>query len=76
MLIFLWEKVAQAPLSTYYVIFLGLGWPWVGEFVGFIIIFRCFPTQRKLVNRKHPFYYIVFCTGYIFLQKFSLDHYY
>ena len=36
------------------VIFLGLGWPWVGEFVGFIILFICFPTQHNLVNRKHP----------------------
>ena len=34
-------------------IFVGLGWSWVGEFVGFIIIFACFPTQRSLVNRKH-----------------------
>ena len=25
-----------------------------GEFVGFIIIFTCFPTQQNLVNRKHP----------------------
>ena len=37
-------------------VFLGLGWPWVGEFVGFILIFRCFPTQHNLVNRKHPIY--------------------
>ena len=28
-------------------LFLGLGWPWVGEFVGFIIIFLCFPTQNN-----------------------------
>ena len=32
---------------------LGLGWPRVGEFVGFVIIFVCFPTQQNLVNRKH-----------------------
>ena len=25
-------------------IFLGLGWPWLGEFDGFIIIFTCFLT--------------------------------
>ena len=31
-----------------------LGWPWVGEFVGFIIILTCFPTQHNLVYRKHP----------------------
>ena len=35
--ILLWEKVAQTSLFN--LIFLGLGWPWVGEFVGFIIIF-------------------------------------
>ena len=39
------------PLLTYF--FLGLGWPWVGEFVGFIIMFM-FPTQQNLVNGKHP----------------------
>ena len=37
---------------TYF--FLGWVWPWVGEFVGFIIIFTCIPTQQDLVNRKHP----------------------
>ena len=42
------------PLLTYF--FLGLGWPWVGEFDGFIIIFICFPTLQNFVyrNRKHP----------------------
>ena len=40
--------------ATFNLIFLGLGWPWVGEFVGFIMIFICFPTQQNLVNRKHP----------------------
>ena len=29
-------------------------WPWVGESVGFIIVFVCFPTQQNMVNRKHP----------------------
>ena len=33
--------------------FLGLGWPWVVEFDGFIIMFM-FPTQQNLVNRKLP----------------------
>ena len=47
----------MAPNATFHLIFLGLGWPWVGEFVGFIlvVIFTCFPTQHNLVNRKHPF---------------------
>ena len=40
--------------DTFNLIFLGLGWPWVGEFDGFIKIFICFPTQQNLVNRKHP----------------------
>ena len=32
------KKVAQMPLLTWW-IYRGLGWPWIGEFVGFIIIF-------------------------------------
>ena len=33
----LWKKkVAQTPLFNLF--FLGLGWPWVGKFVGFYII--------------------------------------
>ena len=36
--------------------FLGLGWPWVGEFAGFIVTFTRVPTQHNLVlvYRKHP----------------------
>ena len=41
------KKVTQN--ATFTLFFLGLGWPWVGEFVGFIIILRCFPTQQNLV---------------------------
>ena len=33
---------------------LGLGWPWVEESVGFIIVSIWFPTQQSLVNREHP----------------------
>ena len=44
--------VSQTPLFTYF--FLGLGWPWVGEFDGFVTIVACFPTHQNLVNRKHP----------------------
>ena len=36
----LWGKVA-GPNATFNLIFLVLGWPWVGEFVGFIVISRC-----------------------------------
>ena len=37
----------SGPHATFNLFFLGLGWPWVGEFVGFIIIFTCFPTQHN-----------------------------
>ena len=40
--------------ATFNLILVGLGWPWVGEFVGFMIIFVCFLTQQDLVYRKHP----------------------
>ena len=43
----------SGPVATFNLIFLGLGWPWVGEFVGLIIIMMCFPTQQSLVYRKH-----------------------
>ena len=43
----------SGPNVTFDLFFLGLGWPWVGEFVGFVIMFTCFPTQQNLVNRKH-----------------------
>ena len=40
------EKVAQILFSAYF--FLGsVGFGLVGEFVGFITIFICFPTQQK-----------------------------
>ena len=44
----------SGPNATFNLIFVGLGWPRVGEFVGFIIIFICFPTQCNSANRKHP----------------------
>ena len=38
-----------------YLFFFGLRWPWVGEFVSFIMVTLCFPTQHNLVYyRKHP----------------------
>ena len=47
------EKVAQMP--TFNLFFLVLGWPWVGEFVGFIIKFICFPTSTEFwCITKHP----------------------
>ena len=44
----------SGPKATFNLFFLRLGWPWVEEFVGFMVIFTCFPTQQNLVNRKHP----------------------
>ena len=39
----------SGPHATFNLFFLGLGWPWVGELVGFIIIVTLFPTQQNLV---------------------------
>ena len=48
-----WKKVSQMPLFN--LVFLGLGWPSVGEFVGFLIIVRCFLTQKNLVKSQTPY---------------------
>ena len=45
----------SGPIATFNLLFLELGWPWVGEFVGFVLKFKCFPTQHKLVYRKHRY---------------------
>ena len=50
-IILLWEKVASN--ATLNLLFLGLGWPWVGEVVVLIMIFICFPTRHNLESRKH-----------------------
>ena len=42
----------SGPRATFNLFFLGLGGPWVGEFVGFMIILICFPTHQNLVNRN------------------------
>ena len=34
----LFAEEKSGPNATFNLIFLGLGWPWVGEFVGFIVI--------------------------------------
>ena len=44
----------SGPNATFNLNFLGLDWPWVGEFGGHMILFMCFPTQQNMVNRKHP----------------------
>ena len=41
-------------MPLFNLIFLALRWPWVREFVGFIRMHICFPTQQKKVIRKHP----------------------
>ena len=43
----------SGPNATFSLFFLGLGWPWVGEFDGFMLIFVLFSTQYNLVDRKH-----------------------
>ena len=43
----------SGPNATLNLFFVGLGWPWAGEFVGFITIFTCLPTQQNLVYREH-----------------------
>ena len=44
--------MAQLPLFNLFFSWAGLAL-WVVEFVGFIIIFICFPTPQNSVNRKH-----------------------
>ena len=46
----LFDVARSAPNNIFNLIFLGLARPWVGEFVGFILIFTCFPTQQNLGN--------------------------
>ena len=43
----LWEK--SCLNATFNLIFLVLGWPWVGDLVGFMTMFTCFPTEHILV---------------------------
>ena len=46
----------SGPNATLSLIFLGLGWPWVGEFDCFLILFTryTFPNPTEFVNRKEP----------------------
>ena len=65
----LWEK--SGPIVNFNLIFLGLGWPWVGEFVGFMINLPgiCFPTQQNLVDRKHPINSILYGMKYLRVHR-------
>ena len=66
------EKISavgkNGPNATFNLIFLGLGWPWVGEFVGFII-FRSniymFSDPTKFGESQTPYY-----IGNVMLQTF------
>ena len=51
--------------ATFNNFLIGLGWPWVGAFVGFITIITCFPTQHNLINRKHPATVVAIYLGYV-----------
>ena len=50
----------SGPSATFNLFFLWFGWLWVGEFVGFMIIFTCFPTQQNLVYRKHYYEFYLY----------------
>ena len=56
----------SGPNATFNLFFLGLGWPWIGEFVGFIMILTCFPSEQSLVYRKHRIYGVI--SGWFDLQ--------
>ena len=70
------KKIAvgkSGPNANFNLVFLGLGWPWVGEFDGFMIIFTCFPTHHNLINnRKHP-NNISNTTFYLYLLSILLE---
>ena len=44
----------SGPIAPFNLIFLGLDWPRVGEFVGFILISIFFQTQHNLVKSQTP----------------------
>ena len=46
----------SGPNATFNLVFLGLGWPWVREFVGFIVTFILFPTQHNFGKSLSPYY--------------------
>ena len=41
----------SGPNATFNLIFLGLGWPWVGNLVGFITTFICYPIQQDFIAK-------------------------
>ena len=43
-------------MPLFNLIFLGLGWLWVGEFDGFIMIFTLFPKPRELGKSQTTYY--------------------
>ena len=58
----------NGPNATFDLFFLGLGWPWVVEFVGSTIIFICFPTHQNLAIANTvfvPVSWLVSCSLYV-----------
>ena len=62
----------RGPNASSNQFFLGLGWSWVGEFVVFILICICFPTQQNLVNRKHHFLMVLSVSSNPAVVRFEL----
>ena len=48
------KKVAQN--ATFNLIFLGFGWPWVGEFIGFMVISICMFSNPILFGKSQTLY--------------------
>ena len=48
--------VKSGPNATFNLIFIGSGWPWVGELVDFIskCLRKLFVTDESLANHTHP----------------------
>ena len=45
----------SGPNATFNLFFLGLGWPWVGEFVGFMIIFNMLFNPTEFGRTQTPY---------------------
>ena len=45
----------SGPNAAFTLIFLGLGWPWVGEFVGFMIIFNMLFNPTEFGRTQTPY---------------------
>ena len=63
------------PIKVVLLGWLGLAWPWVGEFVGFTIIFVCLLTHPNLVHRKHPVNFRLIFTSITLARNIILVRY-